>query len=188
MRITAALLTLFLAGCGTTRITKDISISHPRFMVVTGMVWKHEGALTWNEDVGYVSSVVPNKPNQRYMWSLDVHTKKKDARYFHIDQYPSPNSNWQKELKAFPESEYSADRTRITYGPTIPLFISPPPASDVSHIEVPCYLPEGSPAGDYSVIVFVDTVPVHIFRFSVPEKEESNNTVERTRLTPRRSP
>lgn len=155
------LVLLVLSACTATRITNDMSVSHPRFLV--DVTPPGSTNWTWIE-----SRTVPCTPDQAFWWSIDVRTPRTNSTWVAIDQYPSSDWQW-THLTTNLVYELSIDRTRLTYPP------EPLPRDGVLYRLN--FVSKGDPPGDYATIIILDNVPVHIFHYSLVEEKNASNRV-----------
>ena len=142
-----------IAGCTTIHVTDDIAVSHPDF-------WVDMAPASTN---GHLVSTTRFawKKHQFYGWSLRVHTTRTNSTWFAIYQYPHPTDHLRELGPTNYWGEVTEDMSRvITHCEPLP---------KDGRIGAVCVLMPGEPAGYYSVIAFVDYVPVYTFRYEIYE-------------------
>ncbi|MDD5523148.1 MAG: hypothetical protein PHI84_20205 [Kiritimatiellae bacterium] len=160
---------LLLAACSTIRITDDIAVSKPRFIVSM----QKPGETNWSQ---VQTTRFPWRKHQIYSWGLDVHTKRTNVTWFVICQYPHPTDH----LREFSPTNYWGEITRDFSRVITPC--EPLPSN--GHIGEVYALMPGEPTGYYSIIPFVDYVPVYSFRYEIYEDNKSSNKFLNAILVP----
>ncbi len=140
-----------VVGCTTHRITDQISVSNPTFKAVLP-----EPGTT--NEVWTKASRIPYKKHRFCSWELDVHTDYPNSKWYAYYQYPGPNDFLRREatnsvFEVTQDASAKFDRKNTV-----------PRDGHISGVWV--MLPD-EPLGQYSVIIFVNYVPVHIFYFEV---------------------